>query len=67
MLLDNRHWLVPNVWVTAATGTGEHDAALLLLAEAPRATAISADKAYDVVGFVAAVRARASRCTSRAR
>src|SRR5215813_1898460 len=31
VLLDNRHGLVANVGVTAATGTAERDAALLLL------------------------------------
>jgi transposase len=58
VLLDNRHGLVANVCVTAATGTAEREAALLLLAEAPRATTVGADKAYDVASFVAAVRAR---------
>jgi transposase len=58
VLLDNRHGLVSNVCVTAATGTAERDAALLLLAEAPRATTVGADKGYDVASFVAAVRAR---------
>ena len=35
VLLDNRHGLVANVCATAATGTGEWEAALLMLAEAP--------------------------------
>ena len=35
VLLDNRHGLVANVCVTAATGTAEREAALLLLGEAP--------------------------------
>ena len=34
VLLDNRHGLVANVCVTAATGTAEREAALLLLARA---------------------------------
>ncbi len=34
VLLDNRHGLVANVCVTAATGTAEREAAVLLLAEA---------------------------------
>src|SRR5207237_1604755 len=58
VLLDNRHGLVANVCVTAATGTAERDAALLLLAEAPRATTLGADKNFDVASFVTALRAR---------
>jgi transposase len=58
VLLDNRYGLVSNVCVTAATGTAERDAALVLLAEAPRATTVAADKLFDVPSFVAAVRAR---------
>src|SRR5579862_876621 len=58
VLLDNRHGLVSNVCVTAATGTAERDAALRLLAHAPRATTVGADKNFDVASFVAALRAR---------
>src|SRR5678815_4986840 len=58
VLLDNRHGLVANGCVTAATGTAERDAALLLLGEAPHATTVAADKNFDVASFVAAVRAR---------
>jgi IS5 family transposase len=58
VLLDNRHGLVSNVCVTAATGTAEREAALLLLAEAPHAATVGADKLFDVASFVAAVRAR---------
>ena len=36
VLLDNRHGLVANVCVTAATGTAEREAAVLLLSEAAR-------------------------------
>jgi transposase len=57
VLLDNRHGLVANVCVTAATGTAERDAALLLLSEAPDATTVGGDKAFDVPSFVAGVRA----------
>jgi transposase len=57
VLLDNRHGLVANVCVTAATGTAERDAALLLLSEAPDATTVGGDKAFDVPSFVQAVRA----------
>jgi IS5 family transposase len=58
VLLDNRHGLVANVCVTAATGTAEREAALTLLAEAPHATTVGGDKGFDVPTFVAAVRAR---------
>ena len=49
VLLDNRHGLVANVCVTAATGTAEREAALLLLAERPgRRRPSAATKAFDV-------------------
>jgi transposase len=57
VLLDNRHGLVANVCVTAATGTAERDAALLLLREAPDATTVGGDKGFDVRSFVDGVRA----------
>lgn len=57
VLLDNRHGLVTDVCATAATGTAEREAALLLLGTAPQATTVEADKGYDVASFVAAVRA----------
>lgn len=57
VLLDNRHGLVANVCVTAATGTAERDAALLLLGQAPCATTVGGDKGFDVASFVAGVRA----------
>src|SRR5258705_2705481 len=59
VLLDNRHGLVANVCVTAATGTAEREAALLLLAEAGDAATVGGDKGFDVASFVAAVRALA--------
>ena len=59
VLLDNRHGLVTNVCVTAATGTAERAAAALLLeASAPRGSTVGADKGYDVASFVRHVRAR---------
>jgi transposase len=58
VLLDNRHGLVANVCVTAATGTAEREAALLLLDEAPQAVTVGGDKGFDVASFVAEVRAR---------
>ena len=57
VLLDNRHGLVANVCVTAATGAAEREAALLLLGEAPHAATVGGDKAFDVPSFVEAVRA----------
>ena len=55
VLLDNRHGLVTNVCATAATGTAEREAALLLLTTVPRATTVGADKSFDVASFVAGV------------
>jgi transposase len=57
VLLDNRHGLVANVCVTAATGTAEREAGLLLLAETADATTVAGDKGFDVASFVAGVRA----------
>jgi transposase len=58
VLLDNRHGLVANVCVTAASGTAEREAALLLLHHAPQAATVGGDKGFDVSSFVADVRAR---------
>jgi transposase len=57
VLLDNRHGLVANVCVTAATGTAEREAAVLLLSAASDAGTVGGDKGFDVASFVAAVRA----------
>jgi transposase len=57
VLLDNRHGLVANVCATAATGTAERDAALVLLTPEARAKTVGGDKNFDVASFVAAVRA----------
>jgi len=57
VLLDNRHGLVANVCVTAATGTAERETALLLLAQAANAVTVGGDKGFDVPSFVAGVRA----------
>lgn len=57
VLLDNRHGLVANVCVTAATGMAEREAAALLLAHAPHAGTVAGDKGFDVRSFVAGVRA----------
>ena len=56
VLLDNRHGLVTNVCATAATGTAEREAALLLLTTVPKATTVGGDKHYDVASFVDGVR-----------
>ncbi|HWL40393.1 MAG TPA: IS5 family transposase [Gemmatimonadaceae bacterium] len=56
VVLDNRHGLVANVCVTAATGTAEREAALRLLAEVAEAGTVGGDKGFDVSSFVAAVR-----------
>jgi transposase len=56
VLLDNRHGLVANVCATAATGTAERDAAVVLLTEEDRAKTVGGDKNFDVASFVAAVR-----------
>jgi transposase len=52
VLLDNRHGLVANVCTTAATGTAEWEAALLLLEQAERAATVGGDKHFDVGRFV---------------
>lgn len=57
VLLDNRHGLVVNTCVTAATGTAEWEAAEILLAGRTRGT-VGADKNYDVRRFVEALRAQ---------
>jgi transposase len=56
VLLDNRHGLVANVCATAATGTAERDAAVMLLTPEARAKTVGGDKNFDVASFVAAVR-----------
>lgn len=56
VLLENRHGLVANVCVTAATGTAEREAALELLKTVPDEATLGADKNYDVRSFVAGVR-----------
>ena len=56
-MLDNRHGLVANVCVTAATGTAERDAALVLLGAGPAHGTVGGDKGFDVASFVAGVRA----------
>jgi transposase len=57
VLLDNRHGLVANVCATAATGTGEREAALMLLEILAHGGTVGGDKNFDVAAFVADVRA----------
>jgi transposase len=57
VLLDNRHGLVANVCATAATGTGEREAARMLLEILGHEGTVGADKNFDVAAFVADVRA----------
>ena len=58
VLLDNRHGLVSNVCVTAATGTAERDAALLLAtASVPPGGTLGADKNFDAKALVRDLRA----------
>jgi transposase len=58
LLMENRHGLIVDALVTAATGTAERDAALLMLGELPdggRVT-VGGDKNYDTRDFVHASR-----------
>ena len=58
VLLDNRHGLIANVCVTAATGTAEREAAAAMLAaSAPPGSTVGADKGYDVARFDGDLRA----------
>ena len=57
LLMENRHGLIANAYVTAATGTAEREAALTMLAVEPRARTVAGDKHYDAASFVAAARA----------
>jgi transposase len=60
-LMENRHGLAVGADVTHATGTAERDAGLALVKRQRRGSArritLGADKAYDVAGFVGALRA----------
>jgi transposase len=59
VLLDNRFGLVANVCATAATGTAEREAALLLLKSVSPGATVGGDKNFDVKAFVREVRERA--------
>jgi transposase len=59
LLTENRHGLIVDTAVTAASGTAERDAAIVMLGELPLTTrrlTVAADKAYDIRAWVAAVR-----------
>jgi hypothetical protein len=58
--MENRHGLAVDGGVTQATGTAEREAALAMLDRRPgrRRITLGADKAYDVTGFIADLRAR---------
>jgi transposase len=59
VLTENRHGFIVNTAVTSASGTGERDAAIVMLGELPltsRRITVGADKAYDTRAWVAAVR-----------
>jgi transposase len=60
VLMENRNGLVVDARLTLATGTAEREAALAMVDERSRSHRITlgADKAYDAVAFVAALRAR---------
>jgi transposase len=54
LLMENRHGLIVDALVTAATGTAERDAALLMLGELPNGgrVTVGGDKNYDTRDFV---------------
>ena len=59
LLTENRHGLIVDTAVTAASGTAERDAAIVMLGELPltrRRVTVGADKLYDTREWVAAVR-----------
>jgi len=59
LLTENRHGLIIDTAITAASGTAERDAALFMLGELPLTTrrlTVAADKAFDIRAWVAAVR-----------
>lgn len=59
LLTENRHGLIIDTAVTAASGTAERDAAIIMLGDLPltsRRITIGADKLYDTRAWVAAVR-----------
>ncbi len=58
LLTENRHGLIVDTAVTAATGRAERDAAIVLLGELPltsRRITVGADKLFDTRDWIAAV------------
>ena len=68
VLMENRHALVVDTRLTLATGTAEREAALEMVAARPgnHRITLGADKAYDVAGFVADLRAAQRDAARRA-
>jgi len=60
VLMENRNGLAVDAALTHATGTAEREAALTLLdrRKGRHRITLGADKAYDVTGFIGALRAR---------
>jgi len=58
LTMENRHGLIVETELTAATGWGERAAAEAMIEEVPRDAhaTLAADKAYDTAAFVAALR-----------
>ena len=57
VLMENRHGLVVDACVVPATGTGERDAAVSLIADLPqRRVTIGGDKGYDTHAFIDTLR-----------
>src|SRR5215831_11322342 len=56
VVLDNRFGLVANVCATAASGTAEREAALLLLETLGLGCTVGGDKNFDVASFVESAR-----------
>lgn len=59
LLMENRHGLIVDTTLTQATGTAEREAALTMVSrlEGRHRITLAADKAYDVAGFIARLRA----------
>ena len=57
VLMENRHGLVVDACVIPATGTGEREAAISLIAGLPRRrVTVGGDKGYDTRGFIETLR-----------
>ena len=58
VLMENRNGLVVDAMLTHATGTAEREAALAMLErmQGRHRITLGADKAYDTISFIAALR-----------